>query len=254
MSSDSSSDHDFEHLMSACLKQPTSQTSNIKPSTSRQAAGLVADIESISSESNSSSSGSGSGSSNGENMVDSETKTEAFRHIIAGACMSIGLKFAGTCNAQAFETLLFWSHYFTDLADAKLSTESCLCVCVVSLALVMAGSGDLDVLRLCRYLRSRVGGAYGGYVTYGSQMAVSMALGLLFMGGGKYSFKTDALSVALMLAAFYPQFPVESNDNRFHLQAFRHLYVLAAEPRLLLPRDVDTNEFCYVPIEIKLKV
>jgi anaphase-promoting complex subunit 1 len=40
---------------------------------------------------------------------------------------------------------------------------------------------------------------------------------------------------------------------RFHLQAFRHLYVLASEPRLLLSKDVDTGEFCYVPVEITLK-
>ncbi len=44
-----------------------------------------------------------------------------------------------------------------------------------------------------------------------------------------------------------------SNDNKFHLRAFRHLYVLASESRLLLSKDVDTNEFCYVPIEITLK-
>jgi anaphase-promoting complex subunit 1 len=31
------------------------------------------------------------------------------------------------------------------------------------------------------------------------------------------------------------------------------LYVLASESRLLLSKDVDTNEFCYVPIEITLK-
>ncbi len=37
------------------------------------------------------------------------------------------------------------------------------------------------------------------------------------------------------------------------MQAFRHLYVLASEPRLILSKDVDTNEFCYVPLEIVLK-
>jgi anaphase-promoting complex subunit 1 len=46
-------------------------------------------------------------------------------------------------------------------------------------------------------------------------MAINMALALLFLGGGKYSLKTDSLSIALMLCAFYPHFPVESNDNRF---------------------------------------
>jgi len=118
--------------------------------------------------------------------------------------------------------------------------------------MVMAGSGDLQVLRLCRYLRSRVGPNYT-HVLYGSQMAISMALSLLFIGGGRYTLKTDSLSIALMLCAFYPHFPVDSNDNKFHLQAFRHLYVLASESRLLFSKDVDTNEFCYVPLQITLK-
>ena len=48
----------------------------------------------------------------------------------------------------------------------------------------MAGTGNLDVLRLCRHLRSRVGASYN-YVLYGSHLAVSMAIGLLFMGGGR---------------------------------------------------------------------
>ena len=50
---------------------------------------------------------------------------------------------------------------------------------------VMAGSGYLSVLRLCRCIHSRVGGLHHGQVTYGSHMAVSMAIGLIFLGGGK---------------------------------------------------------------------
>jgi len=38
------------------------------------------------------------------------------------------------------------------------------------------------------------------------------------------------------------------------LQAFRHLYVVAAEPRIVVPRDVDTGYPCYVPMEIKFRV
>ena len=49
---------------------------------------------------------------------------------------------------------------------------------------VMAGTGDLSVLRLCRYLRTRVGSPFG-FVSYGSHMAIAMAIGLLFLGGGK---------------------------------------------------------------------
>ena len=49
---------------------------------------------------------------------------------------------------------------------------------------VMAGTGNLKVLRLCRFLRSRVGPSYS-YIIYGSHMAVGMAIGLLFLGGGR---------------------------------------------------------------------
>lgn len=37
---------------------------------------------------------------------------------------------------------------------------------------------------------------------------------------------------------------------RYHLQAFRHLYVLAVEPRLFLPRDIDTQKLCLCNISV----
>lgn len=39
----------------------------------------------------------------------------------------------------------------------KSTIETCLNVILLSLSMVMAGTGDLDVLRIIRYLRSRVG-------------------------------------------------------------------------------------------------
>jgi anaphase-promoting complex subunit 1 len=48
----------------------------------------------------------------------------------------------------------------------------------------MAGSGDLEVVRIIRFLGSRVGPKFPT-VTYGSHMALHMALGLLFLGGGR---------------------------------------------------------------------
>ncbi len=44
----------------------------------------------------------------------------------------------------------------------------------------MSGSGDLHVMRVIRRLHVCV-----GELTYGSHMAVHMALGLLFLGGGR---------------------------------------------------------------------
>lgn len=37
---------------------------------------------------------------------------------------------------------------------------------------------------------------------------------------------------------------------RYHLQALRHFYVLATQPRLLLPKDIDTKHFCYVNVRL----
>lgn len=41
-------------------------------------------------------------------------------------------------------------------------------------------------------------------------------------------------------------------DNRFHLQALRHLWVLAVEPRCLITRDVDTRKVIFLPVKIKV--
>ena len=49
---------------------------------------------------------------------------------------------------------------------------------------VMAGTGNLEVLRMCRHLRARIG-PLCSHVLYGSHMAISMAIGLLFLGGGR---------------------------------------------------------------------
>lgn len=48
---------------------------------------------------------------------------------------------------------------------------------------VMAGTGNLAVLRLIRQLHGRL---QSSEINYGSHMAVHMALGFLFLGGGRY--------------------------------------------------------------------
>lgn len=88
----------------------------------------------------------------------------------------------------------------------------------------MAGTGDLEVLRLCRYLRSRVGPT-NTVVTYGSHLATHMAIGLLYLGGGAYTLSTSPDSIAALLCAFYPKWPIHSNDNRYEItiQQFKGL-------------------------------
>lgn len=200
-------------------------------------------------------------SNDDDNMTDFETQSQAYCNILAGASMVIGLKFAGTANQSAFETLMRSIKLFLTFQTnprlveqaGKSTVESCLMTVLVSVALVMAGTGNLEVLRICRHLRSRVGPPYNLYVMYGSHMAISISVGLLFLGGCRYSLKTSPESIAVLLCAMFPKFPIHSNDNRYHLQAFRHLYVLATEMRVVIPRDVDTGHPCYVPMEVKFK-
>ncbi|KAH0622807.1 hypothetical protein JD844_025492 [Phrynosoma platyrhinos] len=185
-----------------------------------------------------------------------ETLVQAHVYIIAGACLSLGFRFAGSENLAAFNCLFaFAKDFMKCLSSATASIaghynlETCLSVVLLSLAMVMAGSGNLKVLQLCRFMHKKT----GGEMNYGFHMAHHMTLGLLFLGGGRYSLSTSNSSIAALLCALYPHFPVHSTDNRYHLQALRHLYVLAAEPRLLVPVDVDTDTPCYALLEVTYK-
>ncbi|XP_056423181.1 anaphase-promoting complex subunit 1 [Hyla sarda] len=184
-----------------------------------------------------------------------ETLAQAHVYIIAGACLALGFRFAGSANLAAFNCLCKFAKDFECLSGQAGSTtghynlETCMSVVLLSLSMVMAGSGNLRVLQLCRFMHKKT----GGEMNYGFHLAHHMALGLLFLGGGRYSLSTSNSSIAALLCALYPHFPVHSTDNRYHLQALRHLYVLAAEPRLLVPVDVDTNTPCYVLLEVTYK-
>lgn len=128
------------------------------------------------------------------------------------------------------------------------AVRCCLSVVIMSLSMVMAGTGELNVLRRLRVAHSH----FSEGVTYGSHLASHMALGILFVGNGLYTLGTSNCAIAAMLLAFYPSFPSTSMENRAHLQAYRHLWTLAAEPRCVQVRDVDTGEPVFLPLRLRL--
>jgi anaphase-promoting complex subunit 1 len=81
-------------------------------------------------------------------------------------------------------------------------------------------------------------------------MATHMAIGFLFLGAGRYTLSTSNRAIGALVCALYPHFPITPTDNRYHMQALRHLYVLAVEPRCLVARDVDTHQACYLPLQV----
>ena len=83
-------------------------------------------------------------------------------------------------------------------------------------------------------------------------MALHMSIGLLFLGGGRASLSRSKEATAALVTAFFPRFPRSAEDNQYHLQSLRHLWVLAIHWRGFKTIDVDTGKDVQVPLQIKL--
>lgn len=203
-------------------------------------------------------------SGRGNLMMDEETDFEGLLEArvcaIAGLALGLAVQHAGTGNETVLGTLAELTSFMETLVlgpkdciegmDGRggiLST--CLENCAVCLGVVGAGSGNLREMRIIRRVLRRLGTRRG----YGGGMATSMALGFLFMGGGTLTFGNGKEAVASLICALYPLWPEDVGDNRYHLQALRHLYVLAIEPRCIEARDVDTGRVCSANLQVTKK-
>ena len=85
-----------------------------------------------------------------------------------------------------------------------------------------------------------------------SSLSISLSLPLSFPLSPplfpRYSLSRSNKAIAALVCALFPRSPNSSTDGRYHLQALRHLYVMAAEPRLLVTRDVRTSRACSVEV------
>ena len=179
-------------------------------------------------------------------------------NITAGLCFSIGLRFAGSASHEVRNVLVGYLDQFIRLCrlnalnyDQKLTrstVRNCQDLLALSCATVMAGTGDVHVFRRLRSLHGRT----DPDTPYGSHLAAHIAIGVLFLGGGNFTLGTSPLATAALLCAFYPLFPNSILDNKSHLQAFRHFWVLAAEARCIVARDVATYRPVSIPLSITL--
>ena len=175
---------------------------------------------------------------------------------LTGACLALSLRFAGSRNGDAKNVLLAFlekfnlgwnaSHCAAQSASRpsprmppdRLTIETCRAALLLGLSVVMAGSGDLDVLRYIRSMKEKSDES----TSFGVNLAVNQAAGFLFLGGGRLSFDTCDFALACILASILPRFPSSVSDNRFTPQVFRHLYVLAVKDRSVEVLDVETGE------------
>lgn len=191
-----------------------------------------------------------------------------FFSILAGICFSIALRFSGSGSHKVRDLLLHYLDHFiritripptmADHADAtppydeeltRTNARMCQDIVALSAAIVMAGTGDIAVLRRLRSLHGRD----DPETPYGSHLAAHLAIGSLFLGCGTVTFGTSNLAIASLLISFYPIFPNDVMDNRSHLQALRHFWVLAAEQRCLVVKDFQTSQPVSVPIRVAMK-
>nr|KAJ3418194.1 Anaphase-promoting complex subunit 1 [Polyrhizophydium stewartii] len=130
----------------------------------------------------------------------------------------------------------------------RFAARSALNVAVTSLAVVMAGSGDVRLFERFKTLQSKL----SLETTFGTHMATGMAIGFLFLGKGTLTLSNSNVAVAGLLCSLFPTFPKSASDHRAHLQALRHLWVLAIDRRCAVARDVSTRQPVIVPIRVEL--
>ena len=183
-----------------------------------------------------------------------------FYNIATGLAWALSLKYAGSGNEIARDEILLlldFFHatkskgdaYYYDAKLARASIRRCIDVLALAAATVMAGTGDLKTFRYLRRLHGRT----DAETPYGSHFAAHLAIGVLFLGGGTYTLGTSDMAVASLICAFYPLFPTDVQDNRVHLQAFRHFWIFAAEARCVIVEDIDTHRPISMPIVLTLR-
>ena len=180
--------------------------------------------------------------------------------IIAGLGFAIGLNNAGSFHKPALCVLqqildqivdsLNRKHVFVSFSTSIYQTalKTCLNAVCSGMAMVMAGSGNLSVLQSIK-------SAYGTIKEpdYGTNMALGMCVGLLFLGSGLTTVGNSRLAAASLYCSFFPIFPLNSTDNRYHLQALRHLWALAVERRCAVTVDSKSGAVVSVPVEVVLR-
>ena len=195
----------------------------------------------------------------GDKDFDRQAVRLIYTHVVAGACFALGLRYAGTANLDAVAAILERVMELKDLRDGNDPAscalrppvpvlEMCLGCAALSLSMVLAGTGDLDTLRLFKVLRWRC----DEEINYGNHMAYGEAIGLLFLGGGTCTLGREPEDIAALLMSFYPRYPSTTSDNQYHLQALRNLYALAVKRREIRAIDVDTGESVFVPVQVKI--
>ncbi|KAJ1653611.1 Anaphase-promoting complex subunit 1 [Dispira simplex] len=188
-----------------------------------------------------------------------ETLQRVYLGITSGAALALGLKYAGSADTGALNTLLWWYDQLRLLHkrpvtgyEAGLTRQAVrqnMLLTIGAVAMIQAGRGDLEVFRRLRSLHGRL----TPDMTYGDHVLVHMAMGLLFLGAGNYTLSAATpLATAALACSFFPYISLAPNDNRGYLQPLRHLWVLAVDSRCVVVRDWSSRQLRALPVRVQL--
>ncbi|CAI2338746.1 unnamed protein product [Caenorhabditis sp. 36 PRJEB53466] len=210
-------------------------------------------------------------------IVDRGTVAQAYLYAVTAGCMAIALKFS-SCGgpleknvvSRAFKVIEFYVKIVVpqgksakNMGSVRMCMQAggytratCYSMLVIAMSILKVGTGDLTVMRYARLLR-QCDKPDSDWHTIGKkhfeQMIAHQSLGMLLLGEGRYAFKKDPLSIALIIMATFPSIPCTVADNSHYHQPLRFMWSLAAEPRLLVPFDVAENNVTEVAVTIILK-
>ncbi|CAG9461557.1 unnamed protein product [Pedinophyceae sp. YPF-701] len=185
---------------------------------------------------------------------DLASKTAGHLSMITGLGLGVGLRYAGSGDAQAARTIRGEIEHILDCMRlihgvtghalkagiSRYAAEGALATLASALGMIMAGTGDLECVKLLRAMSLR----NAKEMTSDHHATLSLALGMLFLGGGSMTLEQSPAATAALAIAFFPDFSSALGSIQ------RHLYAMAAVPRSVTAIDVDTRLPVQVPISI----
>lgn len=130
-----------------------------------------------------------------------------------GICFLFGLKYSGTFNKTVRDYLyneLTW--IYTQLCNDFHHSDlhilyQCLSIISSALSIVMAGSGDLEILKLYRAIVKTAN------FPFSVLSGINNAIGLLFLSGGGKTLGNSMKDIAFIYISFYPIYSNDIGDN-----------------------------------------
>ena len=157
---------------------------------------------------------------------------------ICASCYCLCLTSASTGNKDILSFLLQFLEFLCSCEDpvedenssfqvriVQNSIAFCINCIYMCIGMLCAGTCDIEVLKLLRREHFQLH-------SYTRNYAIHYALGLLFLGCGKFALDTSTRSnKAFILISTLPFFPQSFNENTFYFQPLRFLWALATVPK-----------------------